>query len=204
MRHPVEKMCHVPQATQSVVPASLMLLDMPGSEEALLFSLRRLVDAIFKVLSGFAIVLFTLLFVVVMTQIILRYLFNSPLVWSDEFAQYAFIWLCFIGWLMASRNNQHIVITTVIGKVPESSRKVMLLLIEIAAIVFSCVMLYEGYAITLRNVTVSTASLFFPFAVVYAIVPVFAVVAILVSLVKIVDLFAPEAVEASSESGEVR
>ncbi|SFO17623.1 TRAP-type C4-dicarboxylate transport system, small permease component [Cohaesibacter marisflavi] len=169
-----------------------------------MFSLRRLVDAIFKVLSGFAIVLFTLLFVVVMTQIILRYLFNSPLVWSDEFAQYAFIWLCFIGWLMASRNNQHIVITTVIGRLSESNRKIMLFFIEIAAIIFSCVMLYEGYAITLRNVTVSTASLFFPFAVVYAIVPVFAAVAILVSLVKILDLFVPEAAQEASENGEAR
>nr|WP_321457949.1 TRAP transporter small permease [uncultured Cohaesibacter sp.] len=169
-----------------------------------MFSLRRLVDAIFKVLSGFAILLFTVLFVVVMTQIILRYIFNSPLVWSDEFAQYAFIWLCFIGWLMASRNNQHIVITTVIGRLSEQGQKVMLFFIEIASTVFSCVMLYEGYAITMRNVTVSTASLFFPFAVVYAIVPVFAVIAILLSLVKMADLIAPPALDASSQKEEAK
>jgi len=41
-------------------------------------------------------------------QIIMRYVFNSPLVWSEEFARYIYIWICFIGVGYGVRKNLHI------------------------------------------------------------------------------------------------
>jgi TRAP-type C4-dicarboxylate transport system permease small subunit len=166
-----------------------------------LISPNRIADKIFKVVEALAIVLFVLVFLVILSQIVLRYVFNNPLVWSDEFAQYAFIWLCFIGWLMASRNREHIAITSLIGRLPDSTRRKPLIVFELVSMLFSCVLLVQGIAITGRNISVATASLFFPFAVVYAIVPVAFAIALLVSVANITELYSDASHDDRSEEG---
>ena len=143
---------------------------------------RRLTDLIFRLVEPLAVALFGLLFLLVLAQVVLRYVFNSPLVWSEELAQYLFIWICFIGWLMASRRGSHIAIRTLQERLSTGARTVLTVAIECASMVLSVVLLVQGIAIAGRNLNVTTSSLFFPFAVVYAIVPLAAVVAILISL----------------------
>ena len=41
-------------------------------------------------------VIFCSMMAVVTAQIVMRYLFNSPLLWSEEFARYVYVWLVFI------------------------------------------------------------------------------------------------------------
>lgn len=151
---------------------------------------RRLVDAVFKLIEPLAVALFSFLFLLVLAQIVLRYVFNSPLVWSEELAQYLFVWICFLGWLMASRKGDHIAIAALLDRLPRPARRAMAVAIEMAAIVFAGVLLVQGTFITARNVNVGTASLFFPFAVVYAVVPVAALVAMLIALRNIAALLA--------------
>ena len=51
-----------------------------------------------------AIALFTVMFALVLAQVVARK-FLDPLVWSDELARYLFIWVCFLGWIIASRKH---------------------------------------------------------------------------------------------------
>ena len=41
------------------------------------------------------------MFLCVFAQVVLRYGFDSPLVWSDELARYLFVWCAFLGWVIA-------------------------------------------------------------------------------------------------------
>jgi len=42
------------------------------------------------------------------TQVLFRFVFQSPLSWTDETARYAFIWMVFIGAAVAVKKNTHI------------------------------------------------------------------------------------------------
>ena len=41
-------------------------------------------------------------------QVIFRYVFKSPLTWSEEIARYLFIWMTFIGAYSGARQGKHI------------------------------------------------------------------------------------------------
>lgn len=46
-------------------------------------------------------------------QVVWRYLFNDPLVWSEELARYLFIWISYISAWVAWKNRAHIALDAV-------------------------------------------------------------------------------------------
>src|SRR6201992_2131920 len=47
-----------------------------------------------------------------------RYVFNSPLFWTDELANFLFLWLSMLGTVVALRADGHMRLTTVANWVP--------------------------------------------------------------------------------------
>ena len=74
-----------------------------------MYKRQRLIDAA-------AISAFVGIFLCVFIQVILRYVFNSPMTWSEELARYLFIWCAFLGWIIASRRNSHLAVNIAITR----------------------------------------------------------------------------------------
>ena len=51
---------------------------------------------------------------VLFTSVVLRYIFKDGLVWAEEFARYAIIWIVMAGSGAAVRENKHMSITALI------------------------------------------------------------------------------------------
>jgi tripartite ATP-independent transporter DctM subunit len=47
-----------------------------------------------------------------------RYVFDSPIFWTDELANFLFLWLAMLGVVVALRNDSHMRLTTLVGWVP--------------------------------------------------------------------------------------
>jgi len=124
-----------------------------------------------KALDGLAVVLFAVMFGVVILQIVLRYVFNHPLVWTDELAQYLFVWTSFLGWTMATRKRIHIGISVVADRLPAAGRRMLHALWCAATLAFAIILLVVGVIITRRNWDVQMVSLDFSFWWVYLVVP---------------------------------
>jgi TRAP-type C4-dicarboxylate transport system permease small subunit len=122
-------------------------------------------------LDWFAVILFMIVFVVVLLQVFMRYVFNAPIAWSEELARYLFMWLCFIGWCFATRNGTHIRIAIVADNLPNSWRKALDILNFILTMIFAVVLLIYGSVMMEKNFGVQSITLFFSYAVVYASVP---------------------------------
>lgn len=56
------------------------------------------------------------------TATISRYVFNHPFVWSDELAEYIFIWLAVLGSVVALRRNEHMRLTAFVRGVSPRTR----------------------------------------------------------------------------------
>jgi TRAP-type C4-dicarboxylate transport system permease small subunit len=128
-----------------------------------------------RALDGLVVVLFTLMFGVIIVQIALRYVFNYPLVWTDEAASYLLVWISFLGWTMAARRRIHIGINVVADRLPPRVRRALHLLWCIAGVLFALVLLVVGAVIAWRNGDVRMVSIDFAFWPVYLAVPVAAV-----------------------------
>jgi tripartite ATP-independent transporter DctM subunit len=53
--------------------------------------------------------------VILFSGVVCRYVFNSPLLWSDELANFLFLWLAMCGTIVALRREEHMRLTTFIS-----------------------------------------------------------------------------------------
>ena len=131
--------------------------------------MRKLAE---RIVDWLAVLSFTGMFLCVLVQVILRYGFDRPLVWSDELARYLFVWCAFLGWIVAARRRSHLAIGVVADRFGERGKAIFALIGAVAALAFAALLAYYGTLITLRNLDIDTVALFFSFGIVYAIVPV--------------------------------
>ena len=135
-------------------------------------ALRRMTE---RAIDGAAIAVFVGIFLCVFAQVILRYVFNSPLTWSEELARYLFIWCAFLGWIIAARRRSHLAIGSLPQRASKRVRALLALLAAVAAIAFAAILTFYGTRIAVRNFDVDTTALFFTMGAVYAIVPLAAI-----------------------------
>lgn len=131
-----------------------------------------LAQAATRVIDALAIATFAGMFSCVLAQVVLRYGFDRPLVWSDELARYLFVWCAFLGWIIAARRRSHLAISVVADRCGPRGRALFGLAASAAAFAFAVLLFAYGSQITARNLDIGTVALFFSFGVVYAIVPI--------------------------------
>ncbi|MDR1828935.1 MAG: TRAP transporter small permease [Methylobacteriaceae bacterium] len=106
-------------------------------------SLRKKVDF---VLANLCIALMSLMVILVTYQVIVRYAFNDPSVFSESMCNYAFIWLVMLGSAYVFGQRGHMNIPVVRDMTPRRVQIVIDLLGEVIILVFALmVMGYGGY-----------------------------------------------------------
>lgn len=61
----------------------------------------------------------------VFMNVILRYFFHSGIPWSEEFARVCFVYVIFIGILIAARSNSHLTVDIITSHVPKPVQRVL-------------------------------------------------------------------------------
>jgi TRAP-type transport system small permease protein len=92
--------------------------------------MKPLVDAFFKVLEFLVVLCLFAMVVMVFGNVVMRYGFNSGLSVSDEMSRYAFIWLTYLGAMIAMRENGHLGVDTLIKKLPLNGKRLCVFLSE--------------------------------------------------------------------------
>ena len=134
--------------------------------------LLRLVE---RLIDATAIAAFSGIFLCVIAQVVLRYVFNNPLTWSEELARYLFIWCAFLGWLVASRRNSHLAMTFVVERLPRSAQRGIAVVIQVATLWFAWLLGSRGLTLVRNNWDVENVAVPFNLGVVYLIEPVAAI-----------------------------
>lgn len=75
------------------------------------------------------------MFVAVILQVFFRYFLNSPLVWTEPYARYMYLWVVYIGISFGVRNNRHIRVTFLYSRFPRLLQKTVYVLVNLAFIV---------------------------------------------------------------------
>jgi TRAP-type C4-dicarboxylate transport system permease small subunit len=70
-------------------------------------------------------VFFLVMVVSVSIGVVFRYVFNHPLIWTEEIANFAFLWGVFMGSAAAARRHQHIVVDTLMLLTPKPFQRVV-------------------------------------------------------------------------------
>jgi TRAP-type C4-dicarboxylate transport system permease small subunit len=106
-------------------------------------------------------------------QVIMRYVMQSSLSWSEEMARYVFIWLVNIGISYGVKTKRHISVDVLNYFLSKKKSAYLSILADILFLVFSIIVVYNGYNLTLRIMATGQASpaLEMPMYVVYGSLP---------------------------------
>ncbi len=106
-------------------------------------SLREAVHRVEEGLIAFILAAMTILSFV---QVVLRYGFNSGLIWQLEATTYLFAWLVMIGISYCVRVHAHIGVDAAVRLLPPKARRVVGILVLLLALLYAGLMLYGSIA----------------------------------------------------------
>ncbi len=93
-------------------------------------ALQHVIDGFFRLLELLIVVLMVAMVVMVFGNVVLRYGFNSGIDISDEMARYCFVWLTYIGAMVAMREGGHLGVDTLVKRLPIGGKKTALFISE--------------------------------------------------------------------------
>jgi TRAP-type C4-dicarboxylate transport system permease small subunit len=111
--------------------------------------------------------------VLLFTQVVMRYVFNSSIAWAEELSRYLFIWESWLGISIGAKHAKHIKITILTDRFKGISRSVLLMLADIFTLLVLGALIYYGLVLTQKIMDMSTSSsvMHIPMWLVYASLP---------------------------------
>lgn len=142
-----------------------------------------------------------LLLVIVLHEVVVRYVFNSPTLYSVELSEYLLVLVVFlsIGWVL--REDRHVAVTFIVDRLPRKMRLGMNVLTSLITMAFLGVLVWKGTRTTITAFTGgyhSSSLLNFPMWIPYALIPLGALILSLQYIIKILELVLPSAAEKST------
>ncbi|MDO4549348.1 MAG: TRAP transporter small permease [Clostridia bacterium] len=104
-----------------------------------------------KVTEGFLTLLFVMAFLVVMAQAVSRYVFNAPIIWTDEVSTLFQMLLAFLGLSYGIRKRSHIKVDGLYKKLPETVKQILTLAFAVLMIVICVQMIALSIQYCTRN-----------------------------------------------------
>jgi TRAP-type C4-dicarboxylate transport system permease small subunit len=133
----------------------------------------RFAEGLTAVLEYLSMACIAVMTILVIAQVVLRYVFNDPLDWSEEMARILFIYLAFIGIGAAYGRRRHMAIDAVVILLPPGIRRVVECTVVGIASTFlvAVIMLTARSMLELHRMDVTTPALEYPMPFVYLVIP---------------------------------
>lgn len=113
-------------------------------------TLRAIDNYIIKSEKIISEILLGAIIILVFTAAALRVI-RKPIVWSVDFAQLLFVWVCFIGADLAMEKDKHIGVDLVTNLLPKNVQKNFRLIANLLAIAFLCIIAIYGTRLAIIN-----------------------------------------------------
>ena len=111
------------------------------------------------------------MFLILLAQVIMRYVFSRPLTWSEEAARFIFVYVSFIGIIYAYRQTGHIRMEVVVNLFPQAVRRGLEVLINLGTIALFCYMIPFSFRFIGIQAGVKATATHIPMSIVYTALP---------------------------------
>lgn len=127
----------------------------------------RINQALNRLLNATIAVCLSCMATFVFGNVVLRYLFSSAITWAEEASRYLFIWLIFMGAIIAFRENVHLGVDTLVLKLSTTNRRRLFILNNILLAITMGLCADGAWKLVLLTYTQVSASMRLPLAYVY-------------------------------------
>jgi TRAP-type transport system small permease protein len=119
--------------------------------------MQKLIDGFFKLLEFLVVMCLLAMVIMVFGNVVMRYAFNSGIQVSEEMSRYCFIWLTYLGAMVAMREGGHLGVDSLVKALPLAGKKVCFFLSESLMLFCNALFLlgtYKMHDLQVTNVSV--------------------------------------------------
>jgi TRAP-type transport system small permease protein len=147
----------------------------------------KAIDAINRVVGILLAAMLGVMSILIILQVISRFVINFPLTWSEELSRYLMIYIVFLGAGLAMRHNNLISIELLPELLSGRKRKVVIILVMIISILFFAILFKQGIDMLGMVKMQSSPGLQLSMSIPYASIPIGSFVLAINSLAVILD-----------------
>ncbi|MHC1693176.1 MAG: TRAP transporter small permease [Sphaerochaetaceae bacterium] len=140
-----------------------------------------------KTVDWLSIILFCVIFILGLMQVVSRWIFSNPLTWSEESIQLMYVWICYLGWVIAERQGSHIRITFVVSKLPKKAQLWINVFNHLLTITFSVLMVVFGISMVKKSLGSPVTLPWLHYGWIYGIAPVVNAIIIVYEIVFLIE-----------------
>lgn len=152
--------------------------------------MKRLASLLCSITEKVLFVLLSAMTIIVFTQVLARYIFHTPLYWTEEAARYLQIWIVFLGASVGIRRGSHLGFTWFVERANTKMKIACAIISAVGLLGFSINITYYGAIIALQNLEQLSPGLQMPIACLYACLPVGGILCIVQLIPILIDLIA--------------
>ena len=120
--------------------------------------------------------------IIMVYQVILRYIFSNANAWSEELARYLFVFEVMIASAIAVRKNSHLQIDVLIGQLRPKAKCVFTICSTVVGMVFLAFLLMYSIQLVKTGGTNTSVGLQIPMSVPYLSIPIGTILMLLASV----------------------
>jgi TRAP-type transport system small permease protein len=105
--------------------------------------IQKFLDQYCRVLSVLMVIGLALMVLMVFGNVVMRYGFNSGITLSEELSRWLFVWMTFLGGVVALNERAHLGTDSLIARLPVAGQK-LCLGISYVAMLFICWLIFKG------------------------------------------------------------
>jgi len=79
----------------------------------------------------------------ILANVILRYIFNTGIVWAEEMSRFLFVWMIFLGAIGALKENNHISVDVLTRKLPFFMKRILFVVSNLI-VLFTLWIVFKG------------------------------------------------------------
>jgi len=144
--------------------------------------MKRFNDLLLRLCRIMLIIMVPAMTVIVFVQVVLRYVFLSPLSWIEELARYLLVWISCFGAAYGVRKGEHIAVMFLNKMFKGYVKSALTILIHVLVIIFFMVCFIKGIGLSIRQWNVVTPALQIPRTLPYSGIPISFAIMLLFSL----------------------
>lgn len=134
--------------------------------------MEKIYRGIIRILEYVAIFLGTVLVIDVVCNVACRYVFQTSIPWAEELSRFTFIWVIFIGAILANDRSEHMQLDFIVRALPKKISRLCTQLALLIVVVLVGMLVWGGVEYSVSQWDWMTSALHVRAGLVYGIAPV--------------------------------
>ena len=157
--------------------------------------MNKIVEGYFHLLKLLTVLCLALMVVLVFGNVVLRYGFNTGITVSEELSRWLFVYVTFLGAIVAMREHAHLGVDSFVKRLPPIGKKICLVISQLLMLFATWLFLQGSWVQTNINLTNAAPVSGMPVGIVYAAGIIFSVSVIFILLAELYRVVSGKATE---------